>query len=109
MKKLSKLKEYAARYLHEVINMDISEIGKEIGASVESITTTLGLNENKTNNNIKTVTNKANTFINETAVKRTKNVTIMTQSASQAGDESKIKTNLVRQYKNAIYKSREQP
>lgn len=108
MKKLSKLKEYAARYLHEVINMELSEIGKEIGASVESIVGTLGLNEEKAKtNNIKTVTTKANSFITETAVKKTKNVTIMTQAASQAGDEAKNKTNLVRQYKNAIYSPRE--
>ena len=54
---------------------------------------------------LKTATSKADSFIRETAVKKTNNVTIMTEAASQTTDGKQTKVNS--RYNNAINKARE--
>lgn len=102
MKKISKIKEYAARYLYEVIGMEIENISKEIEVSKETLAVVL--ENSKQNANIKTVTSKTDSFINQTAVKGTKNVTIMTQNGSQLGDTSNKSTNS--KFESFIYRPR---
>jgi len=104
MAKLSKTKEYAVRYLKEVIEMEDKQIAKELNLSLQSVQDIVGV-ENSDKANIKTVTSKADSFIRETSQKRTKNVTIMTQAASQLTDDRQGNTNP--RYKNAINKARE--
>lgn len=104
MKKISKIKEYAARYLYEVIGMEIETISKEIDVTKETLTSILGAKDTNSNPNVKTVSSKASSFINQTAAKGTPNVTIMTQNGSQLGDQQTKTTN--KKFESSIYRPR---
>lgn len=104
MAKVSKTKEYAVRYLKEVIQMEDKQIAKELNLSEQTVVDIVGV-ESSNNANIKTVSSKADSFIQETSGKRTKSVTIMTQAASQLTDDKQ--SNINSKYKNAINKARE--
>lgn len=104
MKKISKIKEYAARYLYEVLHMELSTIAKEIDVTQKTLSEILNIPENNNQANIKTASSKTSSFITQTAVKGTKNVTIMTQGASQIGDETKNKSN--KKFESSIYRPR---
>lgn len=104
MAKVSKTKEYAVRYLKEVIEMEDKQIAKELKVTQETVATILGT-ENPNKANIKTATSKTDSFIRETSGKRNKSVTIMTESASQSGDENKGEE-INSKYNNVIYRPR---
>jgi len=104
MAKVSKIKEYATKYLKEVIGMDNKQIANELKLTQETVKDILGT-ESSRNATIKTATSKADSFIRETAVKKTNNVTIMTETASQTTDGKQ--TTLNSKYSNAINKARE--
>jgi regulator of extracellular matrix RemA (YlzA/DUF370 family) len=104
MAKISKTKEYAVRYLKEVIQMEDKQIAKELNLSEQTVVDVVGV-ESSNNANIKTVSSKADSFIKETSGKRTKNVTIMTQASSELTDDRE--SNINSKYKNAINKARE--
>ena len=103
MAKVSKVKEYATRYLQEVIGMEEKQIAKELKLTQETVKDILGT-ESPHKANIKTATSKTDSFIRETAVKRTKNVTIMTEAASQTTDNEQNKINP--KYSNSINQAR---
>lgn len=103
MAKVSKVKEYAARYLKEVIGMEEKQIAKEVSLTVETLQTIFET-ENSNNANIKTVSSKTDSFVQETAVKRTKNVTIMTEAASQLAEQQDKPVNS--KFENAVYRPR---
>jgi predicted transcriptional regulator len=103
MAKVSKTKEYATRYLKEVIGMEYKQIAKELNMTQEVVRNILG-EESPHKANIKTTSSKTDSFIRETAVKKTKNVTIMTEPASQAGDDQENKINP--KYEKVIYRPR---
>jgi len=106
MKKISKIKEYAARYLHEVIGMKLEDISKEVGVSSTTLSEVLNIPE-KIAADIKTAKSSAkkdSAFIKHTASKGTKNVTIMTETASALGDEHKPSTNS--KFQSAVYRPR---
>lgn len=106
MAKINKVKEYASRYLKEVIGMSDEDISKEIGISVDAVKGIFV--QSSENQKLKTVTSKANSFINQTAAKGVKNVTIMTENASRMCDDNKQSSNETRvRYKNCIHKARE--
>jgi len=102
MKKISKINEYAARYLYEVIGMEIKNISEEINISVETLESILE-NSQPPNQNIKTKSSKTNSFIRETAVKGTKNVTIMTEAASQLNAGNKSNNS---KFESSVYRPR---
>lgn len=105
-KKISKIKEYAARYLYEVIGMEIDSISEEVNVSTETLTDLLDQSK-RGEANIKTVTSPSNKnkFIRETCVKGTKNVTIMTEGASQLGGNSE-KTSVNSKFESSVYRPR---
>ena len=108
MKKLSRVKEYAARYLYNDMNMDFKAIAKELSVSEETIKNTLEVA--KEESPLKTVTSKTTDFINETSMKGTQNVMIMTEGASQRLDgiaEKQRSTGPNEKYTNVIRKARE--
>mgnify|MGYP002843646942 FL=1 len=105
MANVSKTKEYAIRYLKEVIEMENKQIAKELKVAQETVDNILG-QEKPNKATIKTATSKTDSFIRETAGKKTNNVTIMTQAASELSD-SKPKSNTISsKYTNAIKKAR---
>lgn len=97
MSQLNKLQKYAVLWLN-FNKKSIEEISKELKLSKDSISKVLE-KEQKINLNNKTKTgsesvknNKIkNLIINETTAKKSRNVAIMTQSASMAADEMKNK------------------
>lgn len=109
MAKLSRVKEYAARYLHEHVKMDLKDIAKELDVTEETVKTTLEIEATETP--LKTVTSKTSDFINETAMKGTQNVMIMTEAASTRSDIAKksLRDNAGpnSKYENVIRKARE--
>ena len=89
MAKISKVKEYAARYLHEVIGMEVTNIAKEIDVTAESIKQALHIDpEGRANIKTASSSTKDSSFIQQTCSKGTKNVTIMTEGAAQLADEA---------------------
>lgn len=106
MTKISKTKEYAVRYLKEVIEMENKQIAKELKVAQETVDNILG--EEKPNKaTIKTASSKTDSFIRETAVKKTDNVTIMTQAVSELSDSKRKSDTISSKYTNAIKKARE--
>jgi len=108
MKKLSRVKEYAARYLHQDVKMSFKDIAKELNVSEETIRNTLEVP--KEESPLKTVTSKTSDFINETSMKGTQNVMIMTEGASQRLDgiaEQQRSEGPNPKYTNVIRKARE--
>lgn len=94
MSRVSKVETYAVQWLASK-GHDIAFISKELKITEEKVTSILEKGENVNDNNkIKTGsskvkgTDKNNLMINETAVKRTKSVSIMTEAASQRNDEA---------------------
>ena len=108
MKKLSRVKEYAARYLHTEMNMDFKAIAKELNVTEDSVKNTLEVQEKESP--LKTVTSKTTDFINETSMKGTQNVMIMTEGASQRLDNIQEKNRSAApnsKYESVIRKARE--
>ncbi len=111
MSKLSNVKEYAARYLYETQKMSVDDIAKELKVSTASVKATIGIEE--VESPIKTTTSKTNNedFINETSMKGSNNVMIMTESASQRSDKVKEQFRTQQgsnpKYSNVIRKARE--
>ena len=81
----NRTQEYAVRYLRDTMKMDSVTIAKELKlkqTDVEKILQQFPNDEPKT----KKLSSK-DLMINETSAKKTKNVSIMTQAASQLNDE----------------------
>jgi hypothetical protein len=83
MAKLSKMQQYAVLYLNEFKKMDSISISKELKLSVASIDKLIN---GKTTTQTKTDKTK-DLRIRQTSVKKNNSVSIMTQAASQVGDE----------------------
>ena len=108
MKKLSRVKEYAARYLYTEVKMDFKGIAKELNVTEESVKNTLEVQEKESP--LKTVTSKTSDFINETSMKGTQSVMVMTEGASQKLDgisEKQRSDGPNTKYSNVIRKARE--
>lgn len=91
MPKLNKTETYAIKWLAHT-GLDVSEISKELKVSEQQILRILEKEQPLNNNNkIKdgsspAKSNKSNLMINQTAVKKTKSVSVMTEAASQQND-----------------------
>lgn len=108
MAKLSKTEKYAIQWL-SYQGLDTASISKELKISETSINNVLEKNQhingdNKVKSGSEPVKNKSKTLmINQTAVKKTKSVSIMTEAASQQGDEARKKVSIRNNNKN-IYR-----
>ncbi len=110
MSKSNKTKEYAVRYLYDTMKMDAATIAKELKISVEDVNSVLQNAEpQEEESNDKSKTSKAHQMmIRHTSSKKTNNVSIMTEGASQYNDSmrAKINTKASRSSKDAIYRPR---
>lgn len=110
-KKVSRVEEYAIKYLYDVIKMDVDTISKELGIAVSSIKKFVGNNQPQAN--IPTATSKTSSTLDKDVVltqtqNKNSGVSIMTQQGSIAGDGVyKNATETVsRTARNAIYRPR---
>ena len=102
MAKLSKTKEYAIKYMCEVLGADVSTISRELKIKVDEIESIIKPK------NIKPPPSSKDLMINTTSVKKTNNVSIMTPGASQLNDEmmKNINSSQSRNYNSAIFRPR---
>jgi transposase len=103
IKKKTKEIEYAVKYLYETTKMSMSNIALELGvaeAIVEGI-----LNE-KPEPKPKKISKSQNLMIRHTSNKKTNNVSVMTEAASQLNDElkKKLPSTISRTSKDSIFR-----
>lgn len=108
MKSVTKLHEYAARYLYQTIQMEVKNIAKEIGLTQKQVEKILNISKNAAN--IPTTTSSTENrdpalIVNKTQGNRG-GVTIMTAAASTKADEvNKKSENIIsRTARNAIFR-----
>ena len=99
----NKTTEYAVKYLYETTKMSTSNIALELGvaeAIVEGI-----LNE-KPEPKPKKISKSQNLMIRHTSNKKTNNVSVMTEAASQLNDElkKKLPSTISRTSKDSIFR-----
>ena len=106
MAKTNKRKEleYAVKYLNDTMKMDIKAIALELGvaeAVVEGI-----LSQQPAEPKAKKISKSQNLMIRHSSAKKTNNVSIMTEGASQLNDEFKknLHSKQSRTSKDAIFK-----
>jgi selenocysteine lyase/cysteine desulfurase len=108
MKAITKIHEYATKYLHDILKMEPKNIAKELEITVKQVQKILNI-PNKQNKTIPTVTsnadNKDHLMINKTLGNRS-GVSIMTGAASAKGDElmKNAEPTVSRIAKNAIFR-----
>lgn len=87
MAKLSKSSQYAIKYLHEN-NKTPELIAEELGLSVSQVEKFLASLDQQNQKTAPTKTDKTkDLMIRQTSAKKMNSVSIMTESASQVGDE----------------------
>jgi hypothetical protein len=110
MKNISKLQEYAIKYLYEVIKMEPKTIAKELGVTPKAVQKTLNI-QATTNNSIKTVTSSVEntSLIGNKTMSNRSGVTIMTEAASTKSEEirKQLGQTISRTARNAIYRPRD--
>lgn len=107
MAKMNKTKEYAAKYLSEVKKMTAENIANELNIGLEDVNNLLEQAKSDTKHKAKT-SRTQDLMIRQTSVKKTNNVSIMTEGASQYNDamRDKVQKKISRKDKNAIFKPR---
>lgn len=109
MSRVSKLETYSVQWLAQK-GHDVAFISKELKLSEEKVTEILEKSENVSNENkIKTASDPVkgsdkSLMINETSVKKTKSVSIMTEAASQRNDEVLKNMNPQSKHSEAIFR-----
>lgn len=109
MSRVSKLEAYAVQWLAYKGN-DVAFISKELKIEEQKVTEILEKCENVDNSNkIKTGSGSVKAsektlMVNETAVKKTKSVSIMTEAASQKNDEILKNMPPVAKHHDAIFR-----
>lgn len=112
MARLSKTQNYAVLWLNSQ-GLDLVKIADELGLTEKQVISVIEKGANhkiSANSPVKTVQSPANSrsknlMITQTAGKKTKNVAIMTQEASQLNDELKKSQSGSKKYKdNVIYR-----
>lgn len=101
--KRNKQTDYAVKYLHENLNKSTKQIALELGIA-EAIVD--GILNQQPEEKPRRQSKSQNMMIRHTSVKKTNNVSIMTEGASQLNDEFKKKINTIgsRKTQNAIFK-----
>lgn len=108
MAKTNKTKEYAVKYLSGVMKMTPETISKELNMNLADVQTIIGTEEEPATNKKGKVSKSHEMMIRHTRDKRTNNVSIMTEGASQYNDamRDKIHTKASRSSTNAIFRPR---
>lgn len=101
----SRTQEYAVRYLHDIMKMDSNTIAKELKLKITEVNKILSI-ENSEPQKPKKITSK-DLMINETSAKRNKNVSIMTEAASQMNDELVKNLNKSSRTQNYIFRPKD--
>lgn len=98
--------QYAIQYLKSTSEMSEKEIAKELGVTENKVLTISKNIENvKPKPKTKTRSKSHELMIRHTSAKKTNNVSIMTEAASQYNDEIKKNVNSkIRPSKNCVYK-----
>lgn len=93
MAKTNKRKEleYAVKYLHDTMKLDIKAIALELGVA-EAVVDGI-LSQQPTEPKAKKVSKSQNLMIRHSSAKKNNNVSIMTEGASQLNDEFKKSIN----------------
>lgn len=107
--KLTKVQEYAVKYLHEVIKMTPKTIAKELKISITRIEQFLGTHAKKTKKIVTQQTNTDHADVNDTKKSKRNGVSIMTESVSKQGDDlyKKLINVVSRTARNAIFRPRD--
>lgn len=109
MSRLNKTQTYAIMWLNSQ-NIEPIKIADELKLNLKQVSTVLEKQSQSGTNNIETksspVSKRKNLMVNETAVKKTNSVSIMTKEASAMNDElqKKIDSSSVRRSNDAIYR-----
>lgn len=108
MAKISKTKEYAIKYLSNTMKMSPDIISKELNISLADIQNVLNTEAETTNNKKDKISKSHQMMIRHTRDKKTNNVSIMTEGASQFNDamRDKIQAKASRSSKDAIFRPR---
>lgn len=101
--KRNKQTDYAVKYLHETLKKTQKEIALELGVA-EAIVE--GILNQQPEEKPRKQSKSQNMMIRHTSVKKTNNVSIMTEGASQVNDEFKKKINSIgsRKTQEAIFR-----
>jgi phenolic acid decarboxylase len=83
-KKKTKETEYAVKYLHDTIKMSATDIALELGLEKAVVD---GIINTPKEEKPRKVSKSQNLMVRHTASKKTNNVSVMTESASQLNDE----------------------
>jgi hypothetical protein len=106
MSKITKIHEYATKYLYATLKMDPKTIAKEVGLTKKQVDNILDISNA---NSIPTTTSSTDSelIINKTQ-SQNKGVSIMTQAASTKGDEviKQLGNVVSRTARNAIFRPR---
>lgn len=106
-KKTDKINEYAVLYLRNTMKMEDKEIAKQLGINLSEVKKTISPEASEEKQEKQQTTRKSKSqdlMIRHTSNKKTNNVSIMTEAASQYNDEAKksmVKTQS-RRYKGCI-------
>lgn len=101
----SRTQEYAVRYLHDIMKMDAATIAKELKIKETEVNKILTI-ENRVETKTKKISSK-DLMINQTSSKKSNNVSIMTEAASQMNDEMVKNFNNVPKTQNHIYRPKD--
>jgi hypothetical protein len=101
--KNDKKNEYAIKYLHDTLSLSVKDIALELGLAEAVVEGILAI---KPEPKPKKMSKSQNLMIRHTSNKKTNNVSIMTEGASQLNDEFKKKLGptVSRTAKNSIYR-----
>jgi hypothetical protein len=91
--KKNKTIQYAVQYLFDIKKQDIKNIALELKISENEVEGIINKNNLDNTKNKKTVSKSQSLMIRHTSNKKTNNVSIMTEAASQLNDELKKKIN----------------
>lgn len=97
----NRTQEYAVRYLRDTMKMDAPTIAKELKLKQTEVEKILG--DEQETPKPKKISSK-DLMINETSAKKTRNVSIMTQAASQMNDEMLKAMNNIPKHQPGIYR-----
>lgn len=102
-KKKTKEIEYAVKYLYDTIKMQPNQIALELGIAQAIVD---GIIHQQPEPKQETKSKSQNLMIRHTSAKKTNNVSIMTEAASQMNDEFKKNSNTKpsKKFNNSIYR-----
>lgn len=102
-KTITKETEYAIKYLSNTMQMSNKDISEELGIAISSVDKII---ETEPRPKKSTKSKSHDLMIRHTSAKKTNNVSIMTEAASQYNDEVKKQTSKTKPFRDCIHQSR---